>query len=239
MANVDEPATCAHCGRPLPSQHGKGRRRRFCNATCRSAARRDRAERVNVNLTNPSRKGSLDDVGVGETPLKAVVEALELTRAADRTLRAAVERAREAGHSWQEIGAVLGTSRQAAFQRFGRPIDPRTGAAMTEATLPGAAERAVAVLADIVEGRWEQACRDFDETMAAAVDPAKIAAVWAQVAGTVGRYERMGTPFARQLGDYTVVDVPLHCEAGEVTGRVSYNRDGTVGGLFLLPTEAV
>jgi hypothetical protein len=189
-------------------------------------------------LTADVRKGSLDGVAEVGPPLAAVAEARDLVRAAEEALRTAVERARVAGHTWQEIGVVLGTSRQAAFQRFGRPIDPRTGAVMAEAVLPGIAERAVALLVDIVEGRWEEVRRDFDDTMTATLDAAKIAAVWAQVAGMVGRYEGMREPFTRQVGDYTVVDVPLHCEAGEVIGRVSYHRDGTVGGLFLLPADA-
>jgi hypothetical protein len=37
---------------------------------------------------------------------------------ADRLLHDAVIRARRAGHSWEAIGALLGTSRQAAQQRF-------------------------------------------------------------------------------------------------------------------------
>ena len=40
---------------------------------------------------------------------------------------------------------MLGTSRQAAFQRFGRPVDPRTGLAMTRTLPPDAADRAVAI----------------------------------------------------------------------------------------------
>lgn len=38
---------------------------------------------------------------------------------AERALVARVVDAREAGHSWAEIGRVLGVSRQAAQQRFG------------------------------------------------------------------------------------------------------------------------
>ena len=34
---------CAECGRDLPTPAGRGRRRHFCDATCRSAARRRRA----------------------------------------------------------------------------------------------------------------------------------------------------------------------------------------------------
>ena len=37
---------------------------------------------------------------------------------ADRLLHQAVTGARQAGHSWEAIGALLGTSRQAAQQRF-------------------------------------------------------------------------------------------------------------------------
>jgi len=42
MANIDEPTTCDACGRSLDLQEGRGRRRRYCDATCRSAARRQR-----------------------------------------------------------------------------------------------------------------------------------------------------------------------------------------------------
>jgi hypothetical protein len=50
-----------------------------------------------------------------------------MSATAAAALRLSVERAREAGRTWQELGDVLGVSRQAAFQRFGHPVDPRTG----------------------------------------------------------------------------------------------------------------
>lgn len=132
---------------------------------------------------------------------------------------------------------MLGTSRQAAFQRFGRPIDPRTGEDMDRHTdlLPGAAEKAVALLADLVAGRFADVRRDFDARMAAELPTDKIVDVWSQVVGMIGAYERMGEPAALRLGKYTVVNVPLYCEAGELTGRVSFSDDGSVSGLFLLP----
>jgi hypothetical protein len=40
--------------------------------------------------------------------------------AAEAELHAAVDAAREAGDSWTVIGAALDTTRQAAYQRFGR-----------------------------------------------------------------------------------------------------------------------
>ena len=226
MANVDGTQTCRNCGRDLPKQQGKGRVKQYCDATCRSAARR---QRVKQGLTLQTRQGYVDD------GLTAVAEALGRAREAEDALRRAVEEARASGRTWQEIGDVLGTSRQAAFQRFGRPADPRTGMTRADELLPGAAEKAAGLLADLVAGRWAEVSRDFDGRMAAELTTDKIAEAWARVAGTVGAYERMGEPVTLRVGGYTVVDVPLYCAAGELTGRVSFDDDGAVAGLFLLP----
>lgn len=174
------------------------------------------------------------------SPLHALSVALAAVREAEGRLREAVDAARDAGHTWAEIGDVLGTTRQAAFQRFGRPIDPRTGAPMNAAILPGSADAAVALFVNLAEGDWDAARRDFDEKVTQALpDAAAVAAMWAALAGRYGRYEqRMGEPFAHQLGDYTVVDVPLRFEVGEQVGRVTFSRDGKVAGLFVLPPEA-
>ena len=53
----------------------------------------------------------------------AQVGATETTR----LLREAVTSARNAGHSWEAIGGVLGISRQAAQQRFGTAEPPKAG----------------------------------------------------------------------------------------------------------------
>lgn len=57
------------------------------------------------------------------------------------------------GHIWQEIGDALGTSRQAAFQRFGKLVNPRRGVLMSENLLPGADHRALEVLDAWMSGR--------------------------------------------------------------------------------------
>jgi hypothetical protein len=235
---------CAACGRELPAQQGRGRVRLYCNASCRSKGRRTRPAspaspaHVKVNLTNAHREGSLDNVpnavpagtppeltrvinaarvalddvpeDAALAPLAAVAVIRSLARVVEDGMREAVQRARQAGHTWAELGDLLGTTRQAAFQRFGRPIDPRTGVPMAEEILPGAAE------------------------VAAKLDAPGLAAVWAQVIGAAGEHLGMGEPVAHQAGDYTVVDVPLHFEAANLTGRVSYDHAGQVAGLFFL-----
>lgn len=51
--------------------------------------------------------------------LTAVGAARTMTDLAQRTLQALVDESRSEGHTWQQIGDALGTTRQAAFQRFG------------------------------------------------------------------------------------------------------------------------
>jgi hypothetical protein len=69
---------------------------------------------------------------------------------------------------------------------------------------------------------------------ASAPGSGRLAAAWAQVIGAAGDYQGMGEPVAHQVGDYTVVNVPLRFEAAELTGRVSYDRAGQVAGLYFL-----
>ena len=54
------------------------------------------------------------------THFRRIIAARKGIDDAEAELRAAVAAAREAGDSWTVIGAALDTTRQAAFQRFGR-----------------------------------------------------------------------------------------------------------------------
>jgi hypothetical protein len=267
MADAREPLACQACGRVLPPQRGRGRRRRYCDARCRDAARRMRARLsrrpqrgiVKNNLTAERRNdyvyaidgvSSMGDpvairVGAaarrlmgeldhGGSPGDAVAAARELSDAAEDALQTAVERARAAGQSWREIGDVLGTSRQAAFQRFGHPVDPRTGQAMSRDVPSDAAERAVMMFTWSDEGRWEKIVAEFDQNMRERVNADLLARGWAHMAGMFGRFEGTGEPFARQAGDDTMVDVPLRFEAGDARGIVRF-RDGKVAGFAIRP----
>jgi Protein of unknown function (DUF3887) len=199
---------------------------------------------VKETLTPGQRHDNLDTVdrladtvarrGSG-APLEALTATRDLAAAAGEALQQAVDRARAAGHSWREIGDVVGTTRQAAFQRFGHPIDPRTGAPMSTAIAPGTADRAVTILASLAEGRWEEARRDFNAKMSEGLDARRLADSWARMASQVGGYEGMGEPFAHRVADNTVVEIPLRFEAGEATFRVVYDEDDKVTGLWLRP----
>ncbi len=175
----------------------------------------------------------------GGPDLAVLRQAAETRTLATAALRLAVERASASGHDWQEIGDLLGISPQAAFQRYGRPRDvPESAGAAVTPVVTDAADRAVAVLADWFEGRYDAVAATFDASLAAKLPAAGLAAARAQLAGTAGQYRRLGDdgPLVRQLGDYTVADVPLEFETGPMKGRVSFDRAGRVAGLYVLPT---
>jgi hypothetical protein len=60
-----------------------------------------------------------DELDGAGSPLAAMAVARELSAATGEALQEAVDRARAAGHSWREIGDVLGTTRQAASSGSG------------------------------------------------------------------------------------------------------------------------
>jgi hypothetical protein len=185
----------------------------------------DAARHLAGELSHPSSPGG------------AVAAARELSAAAETALQAAVDQARASGQSWRDIGEALGTTRQAAFQRFGHPIDPRTGQPMSREIPPDAADRAVAVFDWHNQGRWPEILGQLDDTMRAHHDPAILSRGWATMASMFGRLERVGEPFARRVADDTVVDVPLHFEAGDARGIVRFSEDGKIAGMGLRPAS--
>ena len=183
-----------------------------------------------------SQESSTGASSSGPAGLEAVRIASQMSATAAAALRLSVDRAREAGRTWQELGDVLGVSRQAAFQRFGHPVDPRTGRPMGDAMLPGAAEKATELMINWIEERYDDVMPELNElTLERLTALGGLPAAWAMLIGTVGAYEGMGEAGARQAGDLTIVDIPMTFESGEMKGRVVYDKQGKVAGLFVLP----
>jgi Protein of unknown function (DUF3887) len=160
---------------------------------------------------------------------------------AEQVLKLCVQQCRDAGHTWQEIGDLLGVTRQAAFQRFGKPIDPRTGEPMDKTVhMTDAAERAIRIVTQVQEGRMDEARQTFSAEVLAAFTDEVRANGMATVAGLVGAFEGFGEaePFVRRIGDHTVVDIPLRYEAGDMKARVAFDTDEKVAGLVIIPAEA-
>ncbi|MBF9067131.1 DUF3887 domain-containing protein [Streptacidiphilus fuscans] len=159
---------------------------------------------------------------------------------AEQVLKLCVQQSRDAGHTWQELGDLLGVTRQAAFQRFGKPIDPRTGELMDKTVhMTNAAERAIAIVTAVLEGRMDEARQSFNtQVLEAFTDEVRLSGL-ATVAGLVGAFEGFGEgePFVRRIGDHTVVDIPLRYEAGDMKARVAFDMDEKVAGIVIINPE--
>lgn len=154
--------------------------------------------------------------------------------ASDDVMRAVVDDARRSGVTWQGIGEALGVSRQAAFQRYGKPIDPRTGEPMGTPPLVDAAELASAAIDDLVAGRWELVVDRFDPAMRDALPVEALAAAWAHVIATSGAYERRGPSHVLRAGEVTTTQTPLSMEAGDYIAHLTFRDDRSIAGLHIL-----
>ena len=163
-----------------------------------------------------------------------IARALQIQSAADDVVRAVVQHARERGATWQAVGDALGVSRQAAFQRYGKPIDPRTGEPMNTTPLNDAADLASTVVDDLANGRWDRVVDRFDEAMRHALSEDALAAAWAQIVATAGAFEGRGQPEVARVADVTVTHTPLSLEAGDYTARIAFRDDGSIAGLHIL-----
>jgi hypothetical protein len=169
--------------------------------------------------------------------LDLVRRARDLDDLSEQVLRLCVHQSRDAGHTWQEIGDLLGVTRQAAFQRFGKPIDPRTGEPMDKTVrMADAAERAITIVAAVLEGRMDEARGSFNSQVLQAFTDEVRGSALATIAGLVGAFEGFGEgePFVRRIGDLTVVDIPLRYEAGDMKARVAFDADERVAHMFIL-----
>ncbi|WP_243788336.1 DUF3887 domain-containing protein [Saccharopolyspora gloriosae] len=164
----------------------------------------------------------------------SIGRAVSIQAAADDVVRAVVQQARQNGATWQVVGDALGVSRQAAFQRYGKPTDPRTGEPMNTTPLPEAAELAASAIRDLAAGRWSSVAERFDQTMREGLSEDALAAAWAQIVGLAGAFEQHGEPEVTRAGDVTVTNTPIALEAGDYTARIAFRDDRTIAGLHIL-----
>lgn len=169
---------------------------------------------------------------------RLIVSAVQMRNTSEQIVVAAVQEARRDGTSWQEIGDALGVTRQAAFQRYGKHIDPRTGAPMNNVPLPEATGLAVKVITDLAAGRWDDVTAQFDSKMRDGLSADALSAAWAQIVAQAGSYEAHGETDTSRAADVTITNTPLVFEAGDYTARVTFRDDQTIAGLYILDPKS-
>lgn len=173
---------------------------------------------------------SSDDSGAF-SPLAALGATRTLSLVIEDTMRALVVQARSAGATWQDVGDVLGTTRQAAFQRFGSPRAQKEE--FVDAGIEHPDAKAVEVFTKYTSEDWS--LRDeFDSNMSERLSEDLLASGWAHVTQQLGAFERMGNPEVQTVQGHAVVDLPLFFERAEMKGRVAFDGEGKIAGLFIL-----
>jgi hypothetical protein len=169
--------------------------------------------------------------------MRAIAATRSLDMIVEDTLRALVDQARVAGHTWAEIGELLHVSRQAAFQRFGG--GPRSAAQEGMAVpVDGAVDAAVPVLQAFLDGRFDDARATFGERMLDACSVELLADVREKVRQYGGEVQALGVPTVSLRDGYTGVDIPVALERADGIGRVVLDADRRVVGFFVRPAEA-
>lgn len=174
--------------------------------------------------------------------------ALEAVADARAELAAAVRTARAQGRTWADIGKELNMSRQAAFKRFGEPVDPHDGNPIVARTIADLKERTEKVLALIAAGQYDDLELMMHPQTAQELPTSLIADTWRSVLSEVGSLERCvntalelpgGTPLADddQILGTVVGATMLECEAGRLRGRVAFDEQSRVVGLLIVPVD--
>src|ERR1700761_9271251 len=203
----------------------------------RSPVQWDREVMASLLLTNVQLVADALRADQTDSPgqvMRAVAATRSLDMIVEDTLRALVEQARSAGHTWAEIGQLLHVSRQAAFQRFGG--GPRA-TPEDEAAVPveGAVDTAVPVLEAFLDARFDDARAAFGERMLDACSVELLADVREKVRAFGGEVQALGAPVISVRDGYTGVDIPVALERADGVGRVVLDADRQVVGFFVRP----
>ncbi|RMB58830.1 hypothetical protein [Tessaracoccus antarcticus] len=175
--------------------------------------------------------------------LLAAALRLDNARAA---LQSSVDEAREQGQSWADIGEALGVTRQAAFKRFGRPHDPRTGVAMRNTTTASSVVALTERVFTLLDAGDHDAIAGLMSASAARTLTREVLlGTWAAAVAETGNLVACRDTRA-ELGDKTVLHpdesvlglsigvTELQCEAGEWIGRLALDGEQRIVGLLVV-----
>jgi len=91
------------------------------------------------------------------------------------------------------------------------------------------------VLKAFEQGDFDEITIYFDETMKKGLPPSGLRIAWTQVNMTAGKFERADMDNLREIKteNHDIIDVPFFFEQGNLNLRLAFNKNGTIGGLFL------
>jgi hypothetical protein len=103
--------------------------------------------------------------------------------------------------------------------------------------IPEAGSKAKSIIELALGRKWDELFATFDRRCREAASIEIFESVLSNGAKTHGAFSDWGLPVVSVLEDYTVVNVPMAFEKGDVIARVVFNADEQVAGLFFLPAD--
>jgi len=98
------------------------------------------------------------------------------------------------------------------------------------------AAKASAVTSELATGQFDTVRSGFDPTMTAQLSEQQLSSAWAQVAGSLGAYEKTGDPISKPVLDgYATYFVPVTFSHGSLEVQISFDGSGQIAGLYLRP----
>jgi len=102
---------------------------------------------------------------------------------------------------------------------------------------PSATQVAEGLVDSMAKGDFASATKDFDATMNAALSAEQLGQSWAQVTAQIGAFKsRTGSREAQEAG-FQTVHVICQFEKGSWDIKVTFDKDGKIGGLLGSPTQ--
>ena len=102
---------------------------------------------------------------------------------------------------------------------------------------PSATQLAEGMVDSMARGDFASATKDFDATMNAALPAEKLGQSWAQVTAQIGAFKsRTGSREAQEAG-FQTVHVTCQFEKANWDIKVTFDKDGKIGGLLGSPTQ--
>jgi fermentation-respiration switch protein FrsA (DUF1100 family) len=89
----------------------------------------------------------------------------------------------------------------------------------------------------LVEQDYDNAGKDFDDTMRKALPPDKLKAGWQSVTEQFGKLQKLGSPRVEKADPYIVVFLPCMFEKATISVKLVFTKEGQVTGLFFVPAQ--
>ncbi|HTV58499.1 MAG TPA: alpha/beta fold hydrolase [Verrucomicrobiae bacterium] len=116
------------------------------------------------------------------------------------------------------------------------PVNPSASAPAPQAAA-SLDETAKQIVNEMVLGQFDRVEAQYDEKMAAALPPGKLATAWQSLVNEVGEFQSISATRTTGMGNQTVVIVVCKFERADLDARIAFDSDAKLAGLFFAPHQ--